>query len=364
MDNRELKLLLDRYFSQKVTLRQEEKRKALEVWEGVVKNILQKVEAKDPRFKLTGVYSGSYYERAKVKEPNEFDLMLEMEKLKLGSGDQYDSHEDNLGTDPPLGYTTVMIDQGEENEWRPEGCIPGNGNLLSATKVKSLFCRYVHEAITELGYSHCIEVKSSGPAVTLKITVGCKMYSIDLTLAIKDESWPDDADEWKTRHRGWPTRDLVGAIVRDGCHLVAKRPKQAFTTESEYFWRYSFSGAEKKLALQGERGEEGTCRKKILRILKLLREQYQLTPLTSYHLKTIMFYERETYPRLSLWKEDQLAIRFTSALARLRSCLQQRKCPHYFIKDVNLFDSRFDNRYKDLITWIDKFQSNPQNYLK
>ena len=46
-------------------------------------------------------------------------------------------------------------------------------------------------------------MRSQGPAVTLIMTnnkTGRK-YSIDLTLAIKDKSWPDDADEWKTRSR-------------------------------------------------------------------------------------------------------------------------------------------------------------------
>ena len=47
-----------------------------------------------------------------------------------------------------------------------------------------------------------VEVRSQGPAVTLKIKRNGREYiSIDLTLAIKDKSWPEDADEWKTRHR-------------------------------------------------------------------------------------------------------------------------------------------------------------------
>lgn len=44
-------------------------------------------------------------------------------------------------------------------------------------------------------------MKSEGPAVTLKITRNRKEYSIDLTLAIKDNSWPEDAEKWRTRHR-------------------------------------------------------------------------------------------------------------------------------------------------------------------
>jgi hypothetical protein len=156
---------------------------------------------------------------------------------------------------------------------------------------------------------------------------------------------------------------LIADIVRGGCHLVAKRPKQLFTDESGYFWRYSFSAAEKKLALQGGQGEPGTCSKKVLRILKSLREQHKMTPLTSYHLKSIMFYEREENPNPSLWTDDQLATRFKSALARLLMCLRNRKCLHYFIRDINLFDARFENCYGNLIARITDIQNNPQKYF-
>ena len=47
-----------------------------------------------------------------------------------------------------------------------------------------------------------VAVKSEGPAVTLKITSTNRIeYSIDLTLAIKEKTWPEEAEEWKTRPR-------------------------------------------------------------------------------------------------------------------------------------------------------------------
>lgn len=46
-----------------------------------------------------------------------------------------------------------------------------------------------------------VEVRSQGPAVTLKITRDGREYSVDLTLAIKDNTWPEDAEEWSTRRR-------------------------------------------------------------------------------------------------------------------------------------------------------------------
>lgn len=47
-----------------------------------------------------------------------------------------------------------------------------------------------------------VTVACHGPAVTLKIiNRNRREYSVDLTLAIKDKSWPEDADEWKRRAR-------------------------------------------------------------------------------------------------------------------------------------------------------------------
>ena len=48
-----------------------------------------------------------------------------------------------------------------------------------------------------------VEVSTNGPAVTLLLTNNTNglRYSIDLTPVIKDESWPEDADEWKSRSR-------------------------------------------------------------------------------------------------------------------------------------------------------------------
>lgn len=44
-----------------------------------------------------------------------------------------------------------------------------------------------------------VKVRSHGPAVTLTLTnyKNEKSYSIDLVPAIKDKTWPEDADEWK-----------------------------------------------------------------------------------------------------------------------------------------------------------------------
>ena len=47
-----------------------------------------------------------------------------------------------------------------------------------------------------------LSVQSHSPAVTLKITnENGRIYSVDLTLAIKHWSWPKDAEEWRREHQ-------------------------------------------------------------------------------------------------------------------------------------------------------------------
>lgn len=146
--------------------------------------------------------------------------------------------------------------------------------------------------------------------------------------------------------------------------MVAKKAKRrsgrAFV-DDDFLWRYSFSLAEKELFRQGSSGEEGTCRHMLLRILKSLREDHNMTPLTSYHLKTIVFYECEEYPDHDQWLTSKLAERFQSAMNRQLRCLQQERCPHYFIKGVDLFDSDSFNesRYKFLIDIVEKVITHP-----
>ena len=95
--------ILNRFTSEKVALRKSEKRKALDFWDPIVKNILKYVKDKDTRFAgMEMKFKGSYYERCKVGEADEFDLMLVIKKLEL-DGDPYGDTEDDGMSEPPTG---------------------------------------------------------------------------------------------------------------------------------------------------------------------------------------------------------------------------------------------------------------------
>lgn len=362
MSGQSLNAILNRLTTEVVQLRKDRKRVALLCWEPIVREILDEVKRKDHRFRALHIFpTGSYYERVKIKEPDEFDLMLIMDNLEL---DDAPFEEEDGFSPPPFAFTTVMIDMGEERLWQQDRCVNRQG-MLKASQVKAVFGRLVREAIMEKRYRN-VDVKSEGPAVTLKITEQGREYSVDLTLAIKDYTWPEDAEEWQTRHRnGWPKQDLVKGIVKEGCHLVAKQPKGQDIADRDkgFLWRYSFSAAEKKLFLQGGQGEASSCRKQVLRIVKALREELDLKPLKSYHLKTLLLYECESHPNAWEWSHTTLGDRFLGLLKRLENCLNRKHCPHYFIENLNLFQTFNSQECQKLAKNVRMIRSQPMQEL-
>lgn len=108
MDQDELKRLLNRYTDSKVKIRKDSKQIALDSWKPKVDEIIRKVTTYDDRFKFHVFPTGSYYDGLKVKEPDEFDLMLIMDKLELDSS-PYGEEDDGLQSEPPTGTVKLEI---------------------------------------------------------------------------------------------------------------------------------------------------------------------------------------------------------------------------------------------------------------
>lgn len=101
-------------------------------------------------------------------------------------------------------------------------------------------------------------------------------------------------------------------------------------------WILSFHEAENRLL-------QGAYRKRCLSILKTLRDRHldlPGNPITSYHFKTLLLYECEKHPRELEWDENCLGDRINGILLQLISCLQCRRCPHYFLPSLDLFKGK------------------------
>lgn len=93
--------------------------------------------------------------------------------------------------------------------------------------------------------------------------------------------------------------------------------------------------------------------------MKALREKLNLEPLNSYHLKTILLYECEKCPLLSQWGSIHLSERFLSLLERLENCLLWSNCPHYFIRNLNLFEAFTGQQCFDLARKVREIRLQP-----
>ena len=87
----------------------------------------------------------------------------------------------------------------------------------------------------------------------------------------------------------------------------------------------------------------GGCRRKVLSILKTLHDNHldlPGNPITSYILKTLVLYECEKHPREFEWDESAIGDRINGILLQLISCLQCKRCPHYFLPTLDLFKGK------------------------
>ncbi len=120
--------------------------------------------------------------------------------------------------------------------------------------------------------------------------------------------------------------------------LPATATKQQSSSMEGDAWAMSFSQAEEILLTHG-------CRRRCLSILKCLRDTHLEfqgggSPVTNYILKTLLLFECEKHPREHEWDEIALADRLIGVLIQLVSCLQCRRCPHYFIPSLDMLKSR------------------------
>jgi len=124
--------------------------------------------------------------------------------------------------------------------------------------------------------------------------------------------------------------DVVPAFEVDGYIYVAKPIKNG--TMPSCCWRRSYSVQEKNKLIKADAGNQS--RKKVFRILKVIRNREPgLSLLTSYHLKTALFWEMDEE---SAWTCNDLGRRLMGVLGQLEQALWNGTMPHYYIAGLDL----------------------------
>ena len=250
-------------------------------------------------------YTGSSYEGVKVSNDLEFDIMVirtagsqDLTPVPARNPGYYKLKVAGVGTDPDVFKDAL-----------------GDNRCLSPIKTVDRFYGTLQKILNKHSARlRDVTLRRHGPAIQMDVSRGKDVpwYSVDVVLAHEVQLGP--------RKRIFVAKQIKTA---DG--------KQAQEKDT---WRLSFSLDEKSL-FDGMDSDKG-CRRHVLRILKVVRNREDgLKKLTSYHLKTALFYEMK---EVSNWSQSELGPRFIDVLRRLYRAMEQRRQPHYFVPQINLLD--------------------------
>ncbi|XP_077988214.1 protein mab-21-like 3 [Glandiceps talaboti] len=370
---------LNYYTESKVEISHNEMTEAVKRVHTVLKPILEYVNTYDERFSREIIHNGSYASGLKVSKPDEFDFLVSVKAVPNFHWTAAHSRYYNITStgeicttttplpNPPKDYHFVCFnDRHGIPIWQEDTKMTFDDDLIPS-KVKNHFRGLVAEAIEKCNLTEQVELNHNthGPAITLRLRTGTSI-SFDLVphvLANGRGLPPSVLNNWP-RSSDWPPRDKVEEVIAIGADSVPK---------GNLYWLTSFGRCE--MALYDGMDRDGGCRKQCLKILKKLREDHwcRLTnpALTSYHLKTLLLWECERYPYPSDWSPDKLGERIMALVQQLKTWIQSRRCPHYFIESINLFEDK-DGKLKDpqgqdfdfVETKLDEFMKDPRLFLR
>ncbi|CAM9649211.1 unnamed protein product [Lampetra planeri] len=286
--------------------------------------------------------TGSYYEKLKISEPDEFDVML----VLLGRV--------NLEEVPGLDGAFYLVTP-KRNSALQKFAVE---NFISPAKIIKVLKNIVKGLLPTLGYNARLKRASKGcPAVTIQLKPIEEEddVCVDLVPAIKvqNSSWPPAAKTLNTS--SWLGRKRMAKLFTNkSFYLVGKKPpSNAEGVIEDKAWRISFSEVEKDIVLNHgnkntccEKGQEHCCRKECLKLLKWLLESFKkCTPrmrnnLCSYHAKTVWLHACADRPDDSNWNLKNRLLCFINLLKDFAMAARKGILFHFFLPKYNLFDQK------------------------
>ena len=357
---------LENFYDQRVAPGLARKQACEDIAFTVTYKILRKVHTVDERFRGTNlVPHGITYDGLKAGKPIFFEMLL---SLSLDRKDTLVVAKDG---DSP--YVRIKPMSGET--WKD--CMTRNGFIL-ASKVQSVLRKYVKQAVHVIrkyvSQGKTEKYPSSLKSLFIEGATGVHLIiNRDIHVHVLPAFCiPDIRSDYK--RRDCPSSSHV--VCCSKTDITDKNAATLFTDSQETqgtddvhcvetAWRVSFYVAEKnKIRALGD-----GCRIKLLRILTELRDNEEaLNPISSYHLKTLLFYICDEIPDSKDWDATNLDQRFLDLLRKLREFILRKSMPHYFLKDsdfpsFNLCEGIIESALQEMAEFIDGMIENPLPYL-
>ena len=183
-------------------------------------------------------------------------------------------------------------------------------------------------------------------------------WSIDLVVCVTAAGIFNIYDSWASRKRYWPAKDVEKELFRMPAHLVAKS-----IDAIPHSWRLSTSKAE--LVLAAYISESRPLVRKCWLVLKAILKAHLSQPkfITSYNLKTILFYTMDHVPP-GYWTEENLPELLLAVIDAIIIGLGARAFPHYFLPSVNLLSQSIsEDHVAGLLQKCYQVRTKPDKYL-
>jgi len=319
---------VDRFHSDRVVERNVQVRKTIHDVCKIVQDILKEVEVQEPRFISSLTEANGRFEGLQVNSPTEFEVVLYLNQMGVF----------NFVDDGSLpGCAVLKLSDGRKRSMSLWVEFITASGYLSSRKIRSRFQTLVAQACDKSSYRDSVKMINDTSEVRLRIR---ERYIVQITPSFKCSGvWPRSAAHWPLIHIAWPHPHLAAQVKTEGFDLLSKECVALQGKQSAMegdAWVISFREAEAALLMGGSR-------KKCLSILKTLRDRHldvQGNPVSSYVVQTLLLYECEKHPREGEWEEGALGDRIAGILMQLISCLQCRRCPHYFLPNLDLFKGK------------------------
>ena len=365
----------------------------------VTDEILPRICEIDARFDFEEVIpTGSFKEHSVISQKtnfqnyieHEFDFMLVLRDLG--------AHSDGVsladcvisGEEEQDAFKRIVLSGDSLKRWQ-DYCVLSDGNyLLNADKIMQSFEQVVDTVMNEMMEREeglvpgCIAISRNGPALTLQFDIAklplemqspypedwqgvmlrkagyncINNWSIDLVVCVTAADIFNTYGSWAFRKRNWPSKNIENELFRMPAHLVAKSIDSVPNS-----WRLSTSRAE--LVLADYISETRPLVRNCWLVLKAILKAHLSQPkfITSYNLKTILFYTMDRVPP-GYWTEENLPELLLAVIDSIIIGLGTRAFPHYFLPSVNLLSqSASEDHIFGLLQKCYQVRTKPDKYL-
>ncbi|KAF7639551.1 Mab-21 domain-containing protein [Meloidogyne graminicola] len=292
------------FINDKVQSRKLEIQKTIILVSEVIQDVLKNVEHLEPRFISTFIQkSDGLFEGLEVHSSHEFEVILYLNQMGVFN------FVDDVEFITASGY-------------------------LSARKIRSRFQNLVAQTIEKPPFNEKCKFLQEGNEVKLLIY---GKYIVQITCAFRCNGiWPRSANHWPNPQIQWPSAQVAKDVRIEGFNLLSKQLNNNNSTNNMMegdAWMISMTQAENILL------ENNINRRRVFSILKTLRDRhldFVGSSVNNYLIKNLVLYECEKHCSDNEWHDFCIGDRLIGILLQLVSCLQCRRCPHFFLPQLDL----------------------------